>query len=397
MASKVLDSFLEENISDLKEKGLYNDIEPVQGPNGPVITIDGKKLINLSSNNYLGLATDERLKKVAKEAVDSHGVGAGAVRTINGTLDVHIELERKLAEFKDTEAAIAFQSGFNCNMAAISAVMDKNDAILSDELNHASIIDGCRLSKAKIIRVNHSDMEDLRKKAKEAVESGQYNKIMIITDGVFSMDGDVAKLPEIVDIAEEFDLITYVDDAHGSGVMGKGAGTVKHFGLQHRIDFQMGTLSKAIGVVGGYVAGKANLIDWLKVRSRPFLFSTAVTPADAVASTKAIELLLESSELNEKLWENSEYLKAGLKELGFDIGNSDTPITPCIIGDEKDTQKFSKKLYEEGVYCKSIVFPTVQKGTGRVRNMPSAAHTKEMLDDALRIYKKVGQELGIIS
>lgn len=397
MTSKALDSFLEENIADLKEKGLYNDIEPVQGPNGPIITIDGKELINLSSNNYLGLATDERLKKVAKEAVESHGVGAGAVRTINGTLDVHVELEKMLAKFKDTEAAIAYQSGFNCNMAAISAVMDKNDAILSDELNHASIIDGCRLSKAKIIRVNHSDMEDLRKKAKEAVESGQYNKIMVITDGVFSMDGDVARLPEIVEIAEEFDLITYVDDAHGSGVMGKGAGTVKHFGLQDRIDFQMGTLSKAIGVIGGYVAGKANLIDWLKVRSRPFLFSTAVTPADAVASTKAIELLLESTKLNEKLWENSAYLKDGLKKLGFDIGNSETPITPCVIGDELATQKFSKKLYEEGVYCKSIVFPTVPKGTGRVRNMPSAAHTKEMLDDALRIYEKVGKELGIIS
>ncbi|ASN03975.1 glycine C-acetyltransferase [Virgibacillus necropolis] len=397
MTSKSLHSFLEENIADLKEKGLYNDIEPVEGPNGPTITIDGKELINLSSNNYLGLATDERLKKVAKEAVDSHGVGAGAVRTINGTLDVHIELEKKLAEFKDTEAAISYQSGFNCNMAAISAIMDKNDAILSDELNHASIIDGCRLSKAKIIRVNHSDMDDLRKKAKEAVESGNYNKIMVITDGVFSMDGDVALLPEIVDIAEEFDLITYVDDAHGSGVMGKGAGTVKHFGLQHRIDLQMGTLSKAIGVVGGYVAGKTNLIDWLKVRSRPFLFSTAVTPADAVASTKAIELLMESTELNEKLWENSEYLKAGLKKLGFDIGDSETPITPCVIGDELDTQKFSKKLYEEGVYAKSIVFPTVPKGTGRVRNMPSAAHTKEMLDDALQIYEKVGKEIGVIS
>ncbi|WP_404456100.1 glycine C-acetyltransferase [Virgibacillus necropolis] len=397
MTSKALHSFLEENIADLKEKGLYNDIEPVEGPNGPVITIDDKELINLSSNNYLGLATDERLKKVAKEAVDSHGVGAGAVRTINGTLDVHVELEKKLAEFKDTEAAISYQSGFNCNMAAISAVMDKNDAILSDELNHASIIDGCRLSKAKIIRVNHSDMDDLRKKAKEAVESGNYNKIMVITDGVFSMDGDVAKLPEIVDIAEEFDLITYVDDAHGSGVMGKGAGTVKHFGLQNRIDFQMGTLSKAIGVVGGYVAGKSNLIDWLKVRSRPFLFSTAVTPADAVASTKAIEILMESTELNEKLWENSDYLKDGLKKLGFDIGDSETPITPCVIGDELDTQKFSKKLYEAGVYCKSIVFPTVPKGTGRVRNMPSAAHTKEMLDDALRIYEKVGKEMGIIS
>ncbi|MGY0693346.1 glycine C-acetyltransferase [Virgibacillus sp. FSP13] len=396
MTSKALNTFLNENIADLKERGLYNEIDPVEGANGPVITINEKKLINLSSNNYLGLATDDRLKKVAKEAVDSHGVGAGAVRTINGTLDLHLELEKKLAEFKGTEAAISLQSGFNCNMAAISAVMDKNDAILSDELNHASIIDGCRLSKAKIIRVNHSDMDDLRQKAKEAVESGQYNKIMVITDGVFSMDGDIANLPGIVEVAEEFDLITYVDDAHGSGVLGKGAGTVKHFGLQDKIDFQMGTLSKAIGVIGGYVAGKANLIDWLKVRSRPFLFSTAVTPADAAAATKAIELLMESTELNEKLWENSNYLKEGLKKLGFDIGHSETPITPCIIGDEKDTQKFSKKLNEAGVYAKSIVFPTVPRGTGRVRNMPTAAHTKEMLDDALAIYEKVGKEMGLI-
>ncbi|GAA0606537.1 glycine C-acetyltransferase [Virgibacillus siamensis] len=396
MTSKVLHSFLEENIDDLKQRGLYNEIDPVQGANGPVITIDGKKLINLSSNNYLGLATDDRLKEVAKEAVDSHGVGAGAVRTINGTLDLHMELEKKLAEFKGTEAVISYQSGFNCNMAAISAVMDKNDAILSDALNHASIIDGCRLSKAKIIPFEHSNMENLRQKAKEAVESGQYNKIMVITDGVFSMDGDIAKLPEIVEIAEEFDLITYVDDAHGSGVLGKGAGTVKHFGLQDKVDFQMGTLSKAIGVIGGYVAGKTELIDWLKVRSRPFLFSTAVTPADAAASTKAVELLLESTDLNEKLWENGDYLKDGLKKLGFDIGNSETPITPCIIGDEKDAQKFSKRLNEEGVYAKAIVFPTVPRGTGRVRNMPTAAHTKEMLDDAIAIYEKVGKEMGLI-
>ncbi len=396
MTSKVLHSFLEKNISDLKERGLYNEIDPVQGANGPTITINGKELINLSSNNYLGLATDERLKEVAKNAVDSHGVGAGAVRTINGTLDLHLKLEEKLAEFKGTEAVISYQSGFNCNMAAISAVMDKNDAILSDELNHASIIDGCRLSKAKIIRVNHSDMEDLRNKAKEAVESGQYNKVMVITDGVFSMDGDIAKLPEIVDIAEEFDLITYVDDAHGSGVLGKGAGTVKHFGLQDKVDFQMGTLSKAIGVIGGYVAGKTELIDWLKVRSRPFLFSTAVSPADAAASTKAVDLLIESTDLNEKLWENSDYLKEGLRNLGFDIGNSETPITPCVIGDENDTQKFSKRLNEEGVYAKAIVFPTVPRGAGRVRNMPTAAHTKEMLDSAIEIYKKVGKEMGLI-
>jgi glycine C-acetyltransferase len=391
-----LEQFLNENLEDLKGKGLYNVIDPLESPNGPVITINGRELVNLSSNNYLGLATDERLKKAAAEAIEKYGVGAGAVRTINGTLKLHVELEEKLAEFKHTEAAIAYQSGFNCNMAAISAVMDKNDAILSDELNHASIIDGCRLSKAKIIRVNHSDMEDLRAKAKEAKESGLYKKIMVITDGVFSMDGDIALLPEIVKIAEEFDLITYVDDAHGSGVLGDGAGTVKHFGLSDKIDFQIGTLSKAIGVVGGYVAGKKNLIDWLKVRSRPFLFSTSLTPADVAASKKSIEILIESTELNQKLWENGNYLKKGLKELGFNIGNSETPITPCIIGDESKSQQFSKRLNEEGVYAKAIVFPTVPQGTGRVRNMPTAAHTKEMLDQAIAIYEKVGKEMGVI-
>lgn len=394
--SKVLEQFLTENLNYLKDNGLYNEINVVEGANGPIIKIKGKELINLSSNNYLGLATNDRMKKVAKEAVDSHGVGAGAVRTINGTLDLHVQLEEKLAEFKGTEAAIAYQSGFNCNMAAISAVMNKEDAILSDELNHASIIDGCRLSKAKIIRVNHSDMADLRAKAKEAVESGLYKKVMYITDGVFSMDGDVAKLPEIVEIAEELGLITYVDDAHGSGVMGKGAGTVKHFGLEDKIDFQIGTLSKAIGVVGGYVAGTQDLIDWLKVASRPFLFSTSLAPADTRAITEAIDILMESTELHDKLWENGNYLKDGLKKLGFDIGHSETPITPCIIGDEKTTQEFSKRLMEEGVYAKSIVFPTVPKGTGRVRNMPTAAHTKEMLDDALAIYERVGKALNII-
>ncbi|WP_284037769.1 glycine C-acetyltransferase [Neobacillus sp. 114] len=396
MSSKKLEHFLNENLEDLKGKGLYNVIDPLESPNGPVITINGKELVNLSSNNYLGLATDERLKKAAAEALEKYGVGAGAVRTINGTLKLHLELEEKLAEFKHTEAAIAYQSGFNCNMAAISAVMDQNDAILSDELNHASIIDGCRLSRAKIIRFNHSDMDDLRAKAKEAVESGQYNKVMVITDGVFSMDGDIALLPGIVKTAEEFDLITYVDDAHGSGVLGDGAGTVKHFGLSDKIDFQIGTLSKAIGVVGGYVAGKQNLIDWLKVRSRPFLFSTSLTPADVAASKRAIEILMESTELNKKLWENGNYLKKGLKDLGFNIGNSETPITPCIIGDEKLTQDFSRRLNEEGVYAKAIVFPTVPRGTGRVRNMPTAAHTKEMLDKAIAIYEKVGKELGII-
>ncbi|WP_211655076.1 glycine C-acetyltransferase [Planococcus alpniumensis] len=394
--SKKLDAFLEENLTELKDQGLYNEIDPVEGPNGAIIKIGGKDLINLSSNNYLGLATDEGLKKVAIEAIKKYGVGAGAVRTINGTLDLHVQLEEKLAEFKGTEAAISFQSGFNCNMAAISAVMDKNDAILSDQLNHASIIDGCRLSKAKIIAFKHSDMEDLRAKAKEATESGQYNKVMVITDGVFSMDGDIAKLPEIVEIAKEFDLITYVDDAHGSGVTGKGKGTVKHFGLEKEVDMQMGTLSKAVGVVGGYVAGKKQLIDWLRVRSRPFLFSTAVTPGDVAATTAAVQKIIDSTELHDKLWDNGDYLKKGLKELGFDIGDSATPITPCIIGDEKLTQQFSKRLFEEGVYAKSIVFPTVPRGTGRVRNMPTAAHTKEMLDEAIEIYAKVGKELNVI-
>lgn len=313
MSSKILDAFLEENLADLKSKGLYNVIDPLQSANGPVITISGKELINLSSNNYLGLATDQRLIDAAVKAAQKYGVGAGAVRTINGTLELHVQLEEKLAAFKHTEAAIAYQSGFNCNMAAISAVMDKDDAILSDELNHASIIDGCRLSRAQIIRVKHSDIDDLRAKAKEAVESGKYKKVMVITDGVFSMDGDIAKLPEIVEVAEEFDLITYVDDAHGSGVLGKGAGTVKHFGLSDKIDFQIGTLSKAIGVIGGYVAGKQKLIDWLKVRSRPFLFSTALTPADVAASITAIDILQSSTELHDRLWENGNYLKKGLK------------------------------------------------------------------------------------
>lgn len=394
--AKALDSFLEENLQQLKEQGLYNRIDVVEGANGPVIEIGGRRLINLSSNNYLGLATNKELKEAAKRAIDRYGVGAGAVRTINGTLDLHAQLEEKIAEFKGTEAAISYQSGFNCNMAAISAVMGKDDCILSDQLNHASIIDGCRLSKAHIVAYTHSDMDDLRKKAKEAAESGRFRKIMVITDGVFSMDGDLAKLPEIVEIAKEFDLITYVDDAHGSGVTGNGRGTVKHFGLEKEIDFQIGTLSKAVGVVGGYVAGKRKLIDWLKVRSRPFLFSTAVPPGDVAATIAAIDLIMQSGELTEKLWENGHYLKEGLKRLGFDTGHSETPITPCIIGDEKLTQQFSKRLFEEGVYAKAIVYPTVPKGTGRVRNMPTAAHTKAMLDEALAIYEKVGRELNVI-
>ncbi|MGE7823451.1 glycine C-acetyltransferase [Paenibacillus sp. NPDC093718] len=396
MSSQSLSAFLQDNLTELKQQGLYNTIQPLESPNGPLITIQGREFVNLSSNNYLGLANDERLKEAAIRATTDFGTGSGAVRSINGTLALHVELEEKLAQFKGTEAVLTYQSGFNCNMAAISAVMGAEDAILSDELNHASIIDGCRLTKAKVIRFNHSDMDDLRSKAQEARESGLYNKIMVITDGVFSMDGDIAKLPEIVEIAETYDLITYVDDAHGSGVLGGGAGTVKHFGLSERVDIQIGTLSKAVGVVGGYVAGSRDLVDWLKVRSRPFLFSTALPPGTVAACITAIDILQNSKDLQMKLWENTRYLQEGLKRLGYSVGRTETPITPCIIGDEATTQKFSTRLYEEGVYAKSIVFPTVPKGTGRVRNMPTAMHTKEMLDRALSAYETIGRELGLI-
>ena len=396
MSSEILSDYLDRELSLLKDQGLYNTIDILEGANAAIINVEGRRLINLASNNYLGFANRAELKDACIEATIKYGVGAGAVRTINGSLQIHQELENKIAEFKGTEAAIAFQSGFNCNMGAISAIMTKDDAILSDELNHASIIDGCRLSGAKIIRVKHQDMNDLEEKAKEAVNSGKYNKIMYITDGVFSMDGDVANLPDMIPIAEKYGLITYVDDAHGSGVMGKGAGTVKHFGLQQKIDMQMGTLSKAIGVVGGYVAGSKSLIDWLKSRGRPFLFSTSLTPGAAGAALASIQLMQDHPELVEKVWENAIYFKEELKKIGYDIGVSETPITPVILGDESLTQQFSKKLIENGLYVKPIVYPTVPLGTCRVRNMPTAAHTKEMLDHAVAIYQKVGNEMGII-
>lgn len=396
MSSKELTMYLEKELDQLKEKGLYNTIDILESENGACIIVDGKKMINLASNNYLGFANREELKKACIEATETYGVGAGAVRTINGSLKIHQQLEEKIAEFKGTEAAIAFQSGFNCNMGAISAVMTKEDAILSDELNHASIIDGCRLSGAKIIRIKHQDMKDLEKKAKEAIESKKYKKIMYITDGVFSMDGDIARLPEIIPIVEKYGLITYVDDAHGSGVTGKGAGTVKHFGLSDKIDMQMGTLSKAIGVVGGYVAGSKTLIDWLKARSRPFLFSTSLTPGAAAAALASITLMQEHPELVEKVWENANYFKEELKKVGYNIGMSETPITPVILGDEKVTQTFSKKLIEHGIYAKPIVYPTVPLGTGRIRNMPTAEHTREMLDEAVAVYQKIGKEMAII-
>ena len=397
MSSTTLTNFLTTGIDELKKNGLFNTIDTLQGSNGPIIEIAGKRLINLASNNYLGFATNQEVIQASIDATKKFGAGAGAVRTINGTLDIHQQLEEKIAEFKGTEAAIAFQSGFNANLGTIPAIMKKGDAILSDELNHASIIDGARLSGAKIIRVKHQDMADLKMKAQQLRSDNIYQKIMYITDGVFSMDGDIANIPEIVKICEENDIITYVDDAHGTGVMGHGAGTVKEFHLQDHVDLQMGTLSKGIGVVGGYIAGTKQLITWLKSQARPFLFSTSLTPGAAAGCIKAIELIQNNPQYVEKLWDNANYFKDSLQDIGYDIGKSQTPITPVIVGDEKLAQEFSQKLIENGVYAKPIVYPTVPLGTGRIRNMPNASHTKDMLDQAIAVYEQVGTELNILN
>lgn len=394
--NRTLELFLDKEIESLKGNGLYNTIESLEGSNDKFITINGKKLLNLSSNNYLGFVNNERIIKKSIEAIKNFGSGAGAVRSINGTLSIHDKLEALLAKFKGTEDAIAFQSGFNCNMGVIQAIMGKGDCIFSDELNHASIIDGCRLSPATVIRYKHNDMKDLEEKIIKAKHELNFNKGMVITDGVFSMDGDIADLSSLVELCEKYDLISYVDDSHGTGVTGGGRGTCKHFSLSDRVDIQMGTLSKAIGSVGGYVAGSKKLIDYLKNRARPFLFSTSLNPASVGASIEALKILMEDDSIVLRLIESGKYLKEGLKSLGFDIGNSETPITPCIIGDENTTQIFSKKLFENGVYAKAIVFPTVKKGSGRIRNMPTASHTKEDLDIAIKVYESIGRELNII-
>lgn len=387
--------FLKENVQALKDDGLYKSLVTIDGPNEAECVIDGKKVINLSANNYLGFANHPRLKKAAIAAIEKYGVGAGAVRPIIGNLTIHNELEKLLAKFKREEAVLVFQSGFNCNAGVIQAVTEQGDLIISDELNHASIIDGTRLSKADRKIFKHSDMADLERVLKE--NRDKYKNVLIITDGVFSMDGDIAKLPEIADLAEKYNALTYVDDAHSSGVLGEsGRGSVDHFHLHGRIDFAMGTLSKAIGVVGGYVAGKQVTIDWLKNRARPFLFSTGMTPADAGACIEAIKMLSESTEFTDRLWENAKYFKEKLNKLGFNTGHSETPITPVIIGNEGKTLEFSKQLYKNGLFTGPIVFPTVPKGTGRVRCMVSAGHTKDMLDRAVKIFEKTGKELGIL-
>ena len=387
--------FLKEKIKELKEQGVYRKLPILEGPNESEIVLNGKKVINLSSNNYLGFANHPRLKKASMEAVEKYGVGAGAVRTIIGNMDIHEELEILLAEFKREEAVMTFQSGFNCNAGTIQAVTEAGDIIISDELNHASIIDGARLSKAAKTVYRHNDMDHLESVLKESRD--KYRNILIITDGVFSMDGDIADLPSIAALAEKYEAMTYVDDAHGSGVLGEsGRGTVDHFHLHGRIDFSIGTLSKAIGVIGGYVAGSKTAQEWLNHRGRPILFSTALPPAAVGAIIEAVRMLMETTEYTDRLWKNARYFKEKLGKLGFNIGHSQTPITPVIIGDEAKTMEFSRNLLNNGVFASGIVFPTVQKGTGRVRCMVTAGHTEEQLDRAITAFEKVGKEMNLL-
>lgn len=387
--------YLENQVEELKKDGVYRKLPINYGPCANVIDLNHAEVVNLSSNNYLGLAGHKRVKKAAINAVKKFGAGTGSVRTIVGNMSILEELEELLAEFKREEAVTCFQSGLNCNIGAIQAIVNKGDIIISDELNHASIIDGVRLSRADKAVYKHSDMEDLERVLKE--KRKEYNTCLIITDGVFSMDGDLAKLPEIVELAKKYDCLTYVDDAHGSGVLGEsGRGTVDHFKLHGDVDFIIGTLSKAIGVIGGYVASKKIVKEWLLHRARPLLFSTALPPAAIGATIESVKMLMESEEYTDKLWDNARYFKEKMKNLGFDIGHSETPITPVMVGNEAKTMEFSKTLLANGVFVSGIVFPTVPKGTGRLRCMISAMHTKDDLDFAIKVFEKVGKELKII-
>jgi glycine C-acetyltransferase len=388
-------AWIGEELQALQEQGLYIHIRTIQSAQGPWLIVDGRRVLNFCSNNYLGLANHPRMREAARQAIEKYGVGPAAVRTIAGTLDLHLILEEKLARFKGVEAAISFQSGFNANLATIPALVGEGDAIFSDELNHASIIDGCRLSRARIVRYAHNDPSDLEAKIRENL--GTFRRGLIVTDGVFSMDGDIAPLPEIVEIAERYHLMLMVDDAHGEGVLGRGGrGIVDHFGLHGRVDIEVGTLSKAFGVVGGYVAGRREIVEWLRQRGRPFLFSSAMTAADTAACIAAVEILEESTELVDRLWENTRYFKEEMRRLGFDLGQSVTPITPVMLGDAHLAQTFSRRLFEEGVFAQAIGYPTVPRGKARIRVMISAAHSREDLDRGLEAFAKVGRELGVI-
>jgi glycine C-acetyltransferase len=385
--------WLSDELNNLKQQGLYNTVRTIGSPQGAWIVVDGKRVLNFCSNNYLGLANDPRLRDAAKKAIDEFGAGPAAVRTIAGTLTLHRELERRLAQFKGVEAAIVFQSGFAANLATIPALVGKEDEIFSDELNHASIIDGARLSGAKIDRYMHNRPDALD----EALQDCAFRRGLVVTDGVFSMDGDIAPLPEIVKVAEKHKAMLMVDDAHGEGVLGRGGrGIVDHFKMHGRVDVEVGTLSKAFGVVGGYVAGKKEIVEWLNQRGRPFLFSSALTAADTAACIAGVEILESSTELVDRLWDNARYFKSEIKRLGFDTGKSETPITPVMLGEAPLAQKFSRALFDTGVFAMAIGYPTVPQGKARLRVMISAAHARADLDRGLEAFAKVGRGLGVI-
>ena len=387
--------WIETELQGLKDAGLYNRIRTLSSPQGAWLVVDGKRVLNFCSNNYLGLANHPRLLKAAREAMENYGVGPAAVRSIAGTMDLHVRLESRMAAFKGVESAITFQSGFNANLATIPALVGKEDVIFSDELNHASIIDGSRLSGAQIIRYAHCNPQDLKRTLDE--NRTKFPRALVITDGVFSMDGDIAPLDEIYRVVQQYDAILMVDDAHGEGVLGRGGrGIVDHYDLHGQVDIEVGTLSKAFGVVGGVVAGNPIVVEWLRQRGRPFLFSSAMTVPDVAACLAALDLLEESTELVDRLWENARYFKAEMQRLGFDTGLSQTPITPVMLGEAPLAQQMSRELFENGVFAMALGFPTVPRGKARIRVMISAAHSRADLDQGLAAFEAVGSELKVI-
>ena len=389
-------TWIDEDVDALKESGLYINLRVIDSPPGAWMNVDGKRVLNLCTNNYLGLANDDRLKEAAHQAIDAYGVGPTAVRSIAGTLAVHVELEKAVAAFKGVEDALYVQAGFMANQAALPPLVGREDVIFSDRLNHASIIDGARLSRAKIVVYEHGDPADLEAKVKEFLPA--YRRGLVVTDGVFSMDGDIAPLDKIYEVAEAYELMTMVDDAHGEGVLGTGGrGIVDHFGLHGKFDLEVGTFSKAFGVVGGVVAGKRVIVDYLRQKARPFLFSNAVTAADSAACLAAVNVLASSTDLVDRLWENTRTFKAEMGALGFDLGNSVTPITPVMLGDVKLAKEFSRRLFEGGVFAMALGFPTVPVGMARIRVMISAALSSEDLDFGLEAFAKVGRDLGVIA
>ncbi|MFQ5616332.1 MAG: glycine C-acetyltransferase [Anaerolineales bacterium] len=387
--------WIDQELQSLHDSGLYNRIRTLSSPQGAWLVVDGKRVLNFCSNNYLGLANHPRLVQAAKDAIDKYGIGPAAVRTIAGTMDLHTELDKRLAKFKGVEAAITFQSGFAANLAVIPALVGRDDLIVSDELNHASIIDGCRLSRAKVMRYAHCNAGDLDRVLRE--NRGEYKRCLVVTDGVFSMDGDVAPLDKVYGVAQNYDSILMVDDAHGEGVLGKGGrGIVDHFDLHGKVDVEVGTLSKAFGAVGGVVAGNAQIVEWLHQRGRPFLFSSAMTIPDVAACLAGVDVLEESTRLVDKLWDNTQYFKAEMQRLGFDTGQSTTPITPIMLGEAPLAQEFSRKIFEAGVFGMAISYPTVPRGKARIRVMLSASHERDDLDQGLDVFANAGRQLGVI-